>query len=293
MRHLQLFRILGVIVLLATGCKRPEPFDFSSQEVERIQLPGAQGIVSSTTKLKAGALYSVLVYGAIHFASDDLASLDAQHKYSLKNRAWEGNKSLLINGVPAVAGQKNDTYPFAYIFYMSGAGEINDSQVATFKIDDDKFDDNWGQLDIRIYRGYIDIFPPDVPTISVHRNPVKITVDANQGWQPTRIQIKAGDSFRVISVTGVITDGKESFANGIGLRGTCSSYPECCGPLPNSPRSGLIARVGEANPVFIGNGSPNHDIPASTTGELQFSVNDCPDGLMDNAGTLTVEVLPK
>ena len=60
------------------------------------------------------------------------------------------------------------------------------------------------------------------------------------------------------------------------------------GWLPDERRSALIARIG-GNLVPVGNGG-EYGSPAG--GTICLRVNDCDDGLLDNAGELRVEFIP-
>jgi hypothetical protein len=56
-------------------------------------------------------------------------------------------------------------------------------------------------------------------------------------------------------------------------------------PFTNKPAGALIAKIGNASPLFLGESG---EVRASTGGRLFFSVND--DYLMDNSGDYRVTV---
>ena len=63
--------------------------------------------------------------------------------------------------------------------------------------------------------------------------------------------------------------------------------PENCRLMPEANLSGLIGRVGENPPFFIGNAA---DLFSEYHGSLQLSMNDCTP-FESNGGALTVAVI--
>jgi tetratricopeptide (TPR) repeat protein len=121
--------------------------------------------------------------------------------------------------------------------------------------------------------------PPPMPTSWT------ITVAAVQPWTGARIYVNRGDRL-TFSATGSVHAC---------VQGTCDSrYNRWVGPegligLPNLngfPNMGLIARIGESAPFYIGRGV---SLAASAEGWLVLGVNDAPN-FADNGGNLVVTV---
>ena len=113
----------------------------------------------------------------------------------------------------------------------------------------------------------------------------QVEVQANVMWQDTGIQVRRGDTVKIRYVTGKwsIWLDVDPLTDGNGQNGR----PETCRIMPEENLGGLIGRVGDNSPFFIGNGA---EIYSDYNGTLQLSMNDCV-GFSDNGGALTVAVV--
>ena len=113
----------------------------------------------------------------------------------------------------------------------------------------------------------------------------QVEVQANVMWQDTGIQVRRGDTVKIRYVTGTwsIWLNVDPLTDGNGQNGR----PETCRIMPEENLGGLIGRVGDNSPFFIGNGT---EIYSDYNGTLQLSINDCV-GFSDNGGALTVAVV--
>ena len=116
---------------------------------------------------------------------------------------------------------------------------------------------------------------------------VTLRVSATEGWQDTGITLQPGRAFTLRNVSGHIRDQQTEIDGGMGSEYVCGS-PDCCEPLPRERRSALIGRVG-SDAFLVGHGTEH---VAKASGQLLLRVNDCDEGLFDNAGALTVEFVP-
>jgi hypothetical protein len=93
--------------------------------------------------------------------------------------------------------------------------------------------------------------------------------------------VRAGDRF-TIDATGTIqlSDNGQDTAN---PAGSVSGRKAQDAPVLNQPAGGLIARIDDFGPMFIGN---RGTFTAPVSGRLYFGVND--DHLPDNRGEFTV-----
>ncbi len=290
MRHLQRFGILGIIVLLAASCQRP-PAEGPPHLIEQLTINGRTAKASSKQPLAAGKLYSMVIFGLIHYAPRDDAWLDAQQVYLPNTQRWEPKPILSINDQPAVAGV-GDLNRHAYIFYVAGSGQLNGQQNASFTfkdVNDSSLENNSGQLNVQIYEGYLKTLPDKLSDSDTQNSSLQIPVYATGRWQDTHIPLKQGQTFKVLSVTGTIMDDGVALSGGNGKPDfICSQrIPQgCCDPMPDQHRSALIGKIGQHN-LLIGNG---RELSAPEDGELQLRINDCDDGLENNSGLLTVEI---
>ncbi len=121
--------------------------------------------------------------------------------------------------------------------------------------------------------------PLDAPTL--------VQVHADRGWQLAGVKVSANQAFTIEYVAGTIHDREVTLANGAGSDYICGSA-DCCEPMPNERRSALIARV-EGRIFVVGNRAR---ITAPKGGRLFLRINDCDEGLRDNAGALEVRMVP-
>jgi hypothetical protein len=114
---------------------------------------------------------------------------------------------------------------------------------------------------------------------------VQIDVQSDAPWQDTGLQVRRGDRVQVLYISGEwsIWVGADPMTDGNGQTGR----PEDCRLMPEANLSGLIGRVGESPPFFIGNEA---DLFSEYDGSLQLSMNDCTP-FESNGGALTVAVI--
>lgn len=114
---------------------------------------------------------------------------------------------------------------------------------------------------------------------------VQIDVQADAPWQDTGIQVRRGNRVQVLYLSGEWSIWVETdpMTDGNGQTGR----PEDCRLLPDANLGGLIGRVGENPPFFIGNEA---DLFSEYEGTLQLSMNDCTP-FESNGGALTVQVI--
>jgi hypothetical protein len=114
---------------------------------------------------------------------------------------------------------------------------------------------------------------------------VQIDVQADVMWQDTGIIVRPGDTVKIQYVAGEwsIWVDTDPMTDGEGQRGRI----EDCRLMPEANLGGLIGRVGDNPPFFIGNGA---EIFSDYAGNLQLSMNDCMP-FESNGGALTVRVI--
>lgn len=113
----------------------------------------------------------------------------------------------------------------------------------------------------------------------------QVAVQANVMWQDRGIQVRRGNIVEIQYIEGewTIWIDADPLTDGIGQYGR----DETCRIMPEANLGGLIGRVGENPPFFIGNGTEYY---SDHNGPLQLSINDCPQ-FGNNAGTLTVSIV--
>lgn len=114
---------------------------------------------------------------------------------------------------------------------------------------------------------------------------LKVEVSAAQGWQDTSLILEEGQIFQIAAVAGQIKDLRVTLDDGEGYGYVCGNA-NCCEPLPSARRDALLGKVGE-DVFLIGNGGT---FTATDRGPLFLRVNDCDEGLYDNAGSLKVNI---
>lgn len=108
-------------------------------------------------------------------------------------------------------------------------------------------------------------------------------VDATQRWTDTGIDLRPGDNV-VFTATGIVrmSDDQGDTASPTGsVRGRLAADS----PVPAESAGGLIARVGNTSPIFVG---ARRTYRAPVAGRLYLSVND--DHLPDNSGQFRVNI---
>ena len=119
-----------------------------------------------------------------------------------------------------------------------------------------------------------------LPTVSV-----QVVIQADVPWQDTGYLVRQGDRLQITYLSGEwsIWVDADPMTDGNGQTGR----PEDCRLMPEANLSGLIGRVGENPPFFVGNEA---DLFSEYTGNLQLSMNDCTP-FESNGGALTVAIL--
>lgn len=112
----------------------------------------------------------------------------------------------------------------------------------------------------------------------------QVEVEARVLWQDTGIEVRVGNTVKIQYVSGewTIWIGADPLTDGMGQFGR----EETCRLMPESNLGGLIGRVGDHPPFFVGNST---EFYSDYNGTLQLSINDCPQ-FGDNAGSLIVSV---
>jgi hypothetical protein len=119
-----------------------------------------------------------------------------------------------------------------------------------------------------------------LPTVSA-----QVVIQADVPWQDTGYLVRQGNRVQIKYLSGEwsIWVGADPMTDGNGQTGR----PEDCRLMPEANLSGLIGRVGENPPFFVGNEA---DLFSEYTGNLQLSMNDCTP-FESNGGALTVAIL--
>jgi hypothetical protein len=114
---------------------------------------------------------------------------------------------------------------------------------------------------------------------------VQIDVRADAPWQDTGLSVRRGDRVQIKYLSGEwsIWVGADPMTDGNGQTGR----PEDCRLMPEANLGGLIGRVGENPPFFVGNET---DFFSDYSGTLQLSMNDCTP-FESNGGSLIVAVI--
>jgi Ca2+-binding EF-hand superfamily protein len=110
-----------------------------------------------------------------------------------------------------------------------------------------------------------------------------VRVNAQQRWTDSGITVRAGDTL-TIDASGTIqmSDNAQDTAT---VAGSSSGRRAPDAPVLNQPAGGLIARIDDYGPIFLGG---RRSFTAPVTGRLYFGVND--DHLGDNKGEFAVTV---
>lgn len=111
-----------------------------------------------------------------------------------------------------------------------------------------------------------------------------ILVSARHGWTDTGLMVEAGDTVTFVADGTVQLSGDRTAT--ARPHGSASGGRTRHAPLPQSPAGSLIARIGDAAPLFVGDLRVIKRVPAR--GRLYLGVND--DRLDDNSGDYWVIV---
>ena len=113
--------------------------------------------------------------------------------------------------------------------------------------------------------------------------PDDVMVRAAERWTNTGVSVRAGDVVRIESAGKVQLSADAADTSGPGGAGPGRRAPSA--PMPDHPAGGLIARIGNSRPFFVG---ADPMVRANASGQLYLGVND--DYLVDNRGEFRVKV---
>jgi len=111
----------------------------------------------------------------------------------------------------------------------------------------------------------------------------EVIVNAAERWTSTGVYVRDGDVVRIESTGTVQLSADAADTSTPGGAGSGRRAPSA--PMPDRPAGGLIARIGNGPPLFVGGDST---LRANATGELYLGVND--GALSDNRGEYRVRV---
>jgi len=111
----------------------------------------------------------------------------------------------------------------------------------------------------------------------------EVIVRASDRWTNTGISVREGDVVRIESRGTVQLSADTADTSSPGGAGSGRRAPFA--PLPDRPAGGLIARIGNAPPLFLGADSI---LRANASGQLYLGIND--DHLDDNRGEFRVRI---
>jgi hypothetical protein len=120
----------------------------------------------------------------------------------------------------------------------------------------------------------------------------KVLVDAREAWQTTNLFVEKGVTVRIKVLDGEWTEwkGVREYNLGDGSSYICAQTMKaenCVEPVPDFPSGALIGRI-DRQILKIG---ADGRFTAAQSGILQLRMNDGDNGLYDNNGVLTVEVV--
>ena len=117
----------------------------------------------------------------------------------------------------------------------------------------------------------------------VRDEPDGVIVKAAERWTSTGVYVRRGDVVRIDSSGTVQLSADAADTSSPGGAGSGRRAPSA--PLPDRPAGGLIARIGNSAPLFVGADST---VRANASGLLYLGVND--DHVSDNRGEFRVKV---
>ena len=128
----------------------------------------------------------------------------------------------------------------------------------------------------------------DVPTGTSGRSPIsgEILVDPQTRWTYTAIEVRAGDTLQVEAQGTIWMSGTRQGNDLATPAGSQSGRLAPNAPFPNVPAGGLIGRIGDSEPFYIGDRTTLERVRRS--GRLYLGVND--DHLPDNGGQFRVRI---
>lgn len=110
-----------------------------------------------------------------------------------------------------------------------------------------------------------------------------VIVKAAERWTRTNVEVRRGEVLRIESTGVVQLSARADDTSTPG--GAASGRRAPSAPLPDRPAGGLIARIGNGVPLFVGADS---SVRANATGRVYLGVND--DELADNRGEFRVKI---
>jgi hypothetical protein len=113
----------------------------------------------------------------------------------------------------------------------------------------------------------------------------QLIVAANRRWTSTGVYVRTGDVIRIESAGTVQLSADAADTSTPGGAGSGRRAPSA--PMPDRPAGGLIARIGNSVPFFVG---AEPTLRANASGQLYLGVND--DELADNRGEFRVKIAP-
>lgn len=113
-----------------------------------------------------------------------------------------------------------------------------------------------------------------------------VVVNAQTRWTDTGIDVTAGDRLQVRSEGTIVLSTNNDGTDTATAAGSGTGRKAVDAPFPQMPAGGLIARIGDSGPFYLGDGGALGQVPAS--GRLFLSVND--DYLRDNKGQFRVTI---
>lgn len=117
----------------------------------------------------------------------------------------------------------------------------------------------------------------------VRGQPNEVIVKAAERWVNTGLYVREGEVVRIESSGTVQLSADASDTSSPGGAGSGRRAPSA--PMPDRPAGGLIARIGNGPPLFVGADS---SLRANASGRLYLAVND--DHLADNRGEFRVKI---
>lgn len=117
----------------------------------------------------------------------------------------------------------------------------------------------------------------------IRDEPEAVVVRATDRWTSTGVSVRAGDVIRIESAGTVQLSADVADTSSPGGAGSGRRAPSA--PMPDRPAGGLIARIGNSPPRFVG---ADRILRANASGQLFLGVND--DHLADNRGEFRVKI---
>jgi hypothetical protein len=117
----------------------------------------------------------------------------------------------------------------------------------------------------------------------VSDEPGEVIVRAADRWTSTGIHVNEGDVVRIGSAGTVQLSADAADTSSPGGAGSGRRAPSA--PMPDRPAGGLIARIGNGPPLFVG---AQPTLRANASGQLFLGVND--DHIADNRGEFRVRI---